>query len=63
METNRELLITEPGNDDINFCRLLEVVPAGAYTCDADGLITYYNQRAVQVWGREPKRYDPADRY
>lgn len=42
---------------------LLDVLPAGAYTCDAEGLITYFNQRAAQVWGREPKLNDPVDRY
>lgn len=45
------------------FRHLLDKLPAGAYTCDAEGLITYYNERAVEVWGREPKLNDPADRY
>src|SRR5687767_15170673 len=43
--------------------RLLDVLPAAAYTCDSDGLITYFNRRAVEVWGREPVLNDPADRY
>ena len=42
---------------------LLAVLPAGAYTCDADGLITYFNEQAVQLWGRAPKLNDPADRF
>jgi PAS domain S-box-containing protein len=42
---------------------LLDKLPAGAYTCDADGLITYYNERAVAVWGRAPKLHDPVDRF
>lgn len=42
---------------------LMESLPAGAYTCDPDGLITYYNQRALQLWGRVPKLNDPADRF
>ena len=42
---------------------LLEALPVAAYTCDADGLITYYNQLAVKAWGREPKLNDPSDRY
>ena len=37
------------------FRRLLDALPAGAYTCDAQGLITYYNRQAVQLWGREPR--------
>jgi PAS domain-containing protein len=45
------------------FRRLLDKLPAAAYTCDATGLITYYNRRAVEAWGREPKLNDPIDRY
>ncbi len=45
------------------FRRLLEVMPAAAYTTDATGLITYFNRRAVEVWGREPQLNDPIDRY
>ncbi len=48
---------------DVEFRRLLERLPAAAYTCDAEGLITYFNPRAVQAWGREPRRNDPLDRY
>jgi PAS domain S-box-containing protein len=48
---------------EVEFRRLLEKLPAGAYTCDPDGLITYYNQRAVELWGRPPKLNDPRDRY
>src|SRR5437870_4602898 len=46
-----------------HFHRLLEKLPAAAYTCDAEGLITYYNQHALQLWGRSPKLNDPRDRY
>jgi PAS domain S-box-containing protein len=63
----------EPGNgwhidptlykSELQFRQLLEKLPAGAYTCDAAGLITFYNQWAVELWGRAPKLYDPADRY
>src|SRR5581483_10850601 len=45
------------------FCRLLDNLPAAGYTCDAEGLITYFNRRAVELWGREPKLNDPLDRY
>ena len=31
--------------------------------CDNDGLITYFNNHAVRVWGREPKLNDPEDRF
>jgi two-component system CheB/CheR fusion protein len=48
---------------ELRFRRLIEKLPTGAYTCDRDGLITYYNDRAVQLWGRAPKLHHPDDRY
>lgn len=50
-------------NSELRFRGLLEKLPAGAYTCDPDGLITYFNQHAVQLWGRQPKLNDPVDRF
>ncbi len=52
-----------PAPDDRIFRRLLDMLPAGAYTCDASGLITWYNRRAVEIWGRAPALNDPADRF
>ncbi len=49
--------------DGLDFYRLLETIPAAAYSTDADGLVTYFNRRAAQVWGREPHLNDPLDRY
>src|SRR5262245_57370717 len=43
--------------------RLLDTLPAAAYTCDAEGQITYFNERAAQLWGRAPMLNDPADRF
>jgi PAS domain-containing protein len=48
---------------ELQFHNLLEKLPAGAYTCDAEGMITYFNQQAVQLWGRTPKLNDPDDRF
>jgi PAS domain S-box-containing protein len=48
---------------EAEFRRLLEKLPAGAYTCDTAGLITYYNPKSVELWGRAPKLNDAADRY
>ncbi|QBQ55162.1 ATP-binding protein [Nitrosococcus wardiae] len=45
------------------FQRLLDKLPAGAYMCDSNGLITYFNQRAVELWGRVPKLNDAEDRF
>ncbi|HEX4440909.1 MAG TPA: PAS domain S-box protein [Thermoanaerobaculia bacterium] len=41
----------------------LSRLPAAAYMCDADGLITYFNSRAAAIWGREPKLNHPDDRF
>jgi PAS domain S-box-containing protein len=48
---------------ELEFRRLLEKLPAGAYTCNPNGLITYFNQQAVHLWGREPKLNDVSDRF
>src|SRR5215207_11111611 len=48
---------------ELEFRRLLEKLPAGAYTCDPEGLITYFNRHAVQLWGRAPTLNDPVDRF
>jgi PAS domain S-box-containing protein len=50
-------------NHEDRFQRLLDNLPAGAYLCDADGLITYFNEHAAQVWGRAPKLNDSTDRF
>jgi signal transduction histidine kinase len=51
------------GTSDAQFRRLLDKLPAAAYTCDAEGLITYCNRRAVELWGRAPQINDPVDRF
>jgi PAS domain S-box-containing protein len=33
---------------------ILSLMPAAVYTCDTDGRITFYNKRAVELWGRAP---------
>lgn len=48
---------------ELQFRALLEKLPAAAYTCDAEGLITYYNQRAAHLWGRAPVVNSATDRY
>ena len=63
-ESSRERLAGSAWREgEAHFRRLLEKLPAGAYTCDADGLITFFNEEAVEVWGRRPKLNDPVDRY
>ncbi|HJW54219.1 MAG TPA: histidine kinase, partial [Burkholderiaceae bacterium] len=45
------------------FRHVLEKLPTAAYTCDADGLITFFNRHAVALWGREPKLHHVDDRF
>ena len=42
---------------------ILDVIPAAAYTCDAEGLITYFNPVAEALWGRAPKLRDASERF
>lgn len=34
---------------------LLDLLPVGVYSCDAQGRITAFNKRAAEIWGREPR--------
>jgi two-component system sensor histidine kinase/response regulator len=43
--------------------RILDALPTPAYTCDAAGLITYFNERATELWGRSPKLNHSDDRF
>ena len=36
---------------EVPFRQLLDALPAAAYTCDPEGLITYFNRPAVQALG------------
>ncbi len=56
-------VVQDAAEGEFQFRRLLEKLPAGAYTCDADGLITYFNPQAVELWGRTPKLNHPDDRF
>ena len=42
---------------------LFDWVPVAVYTCNAKGLIQEYNQHAVELWGREPNRNDPGEKF
>jgi two-component system CheB/CheR fusion protein len=42
---------------------LFDLGPIGVYSCDASGVIHDFNRRAVELWGREPKRGDLSERW
>lgn len=48
---------------EVQFRQLVDKLPAAVYTCDAEGLITYCNRNAAQMWGREPALNDPMERF
>ena len=45
------------------FQDLLGQIGGGAYTCAADGRLTWFNPTAVELWGRVPNLDDPDARY
>ena len=48
-------LSPEPPEDLIYGSRLIvQNLPAAIYTCDLQGRITYFNEAAVELWGRRP---------
>jgi len=51
------------GESEQRFRRLVELMPVAVYVCDRSGIIQSYNTRAVELWGREPKLGDTAQRY
>ncbi|MGA4578145.1 PAS domain S-box protein [Limisphaera sp. VF-2] len=55
---NRELTLASE-----HLRRILDLLPTAAYTCNAEGLLTYYNLQARALLGREPRLLDPADRF
>ncbi len=34
---------------------VVQHLPVAVYTCDANGIITFYNRAAAELWGREPQ--------
>lgn len=34
---------------------IADILPAAIYICDAQGVITYYNDAAAELWGRKPQ--------
>jgi PAS domain S-box-containing protein len=64
----KQLDSIRPGESDspVNHAplrQLLDKLPVGAYICDANGLITYFNRNAEWLWGRAPKLNQSVDRY
>ena len=41
-----------------NLRELISSMPAAVYACDRDGIMTYYNPKVVEIWGRTPELDD-----
>ena len=42
---------------------LVDSETTGVYTCDAGGVITYYNKQAADLWGRKPEIGDTDEKF
>src|SRR6516225_6240653 len=42
---------------------LFDLLPVGAYACDASGRLKWFNKRATEIWGRSPRVGDDAERF
>jgi PAS domain S-box-containing protein len=61
--SDRKLAEEALRRSEAQFRNLLEKLPAAAYTCNSEGSITFFNQRAAELWGRTPKLNDPEDKF
>jgi PAS domain S-box-containing protein len=43
-------------NGELRYRTLFDLVPVAVYSTDAEGVIQEFNHRAVELWGRTPKR-------
>lgn len=59
-KTASEAVLRESGE---KLSTLVSRMPAAVYTCDAEGRITFFNRRAVELWGREPSLNDDQDKF
>ncbi|WP_447980262.1 PAS domain S-box protein [Candidatus Nitrospira bockiana] len=56
-----EILI---GSDPSSTRHIVDLLPIAVYVCEApSGVIKFYNRRAVELWGREPRCNDTDDRF
>lgn len=53
--TKRKRIERALQENEERYRQTLSMMPVAVYCCDASGAITYYNQRAAQLWGREPQ--------
>jgi len=54
---------TQPNQGGARYRPLLNPELIGNYSCDATGLITYYNKQAAELWGCQPTLGDTHERF
>jgi PAS domain S-box-containing protein len=59
----KRLALTEAEISKKKIENILSLMPAGVYICDDEGRITFFNQRAAELWGREPKLNDSEEMF
>ena len=40
---------------------ILDMLPVAIYACDGDGRVLWFNHRAAELWGREPRIGDDSE--
>jgi PAS domain-containing protein len=56
-EENRfAIVIADPAKSRIGLNALLMALPIAGYVTDVHGFFTFYNDAAVEVWGRTPEK-------
>lgn len=67
-ETNRDITARKAAEEalrasEARYRGLADLTPAGMYACDAAGRITFFNQRAAELWGRAPRIGDADEQF
>ncbi len=52
--TEKKKLFKELSESESRYKNLVLTLPAGVYTCNKEGNITYFNEHAVNLWGSRP---------
>ena len=48
---------------EARYRHLVEIIPVAVYSCDATGVITFYNKYAEDLWGCQPRIGDPIQKF
>lgn len=49
-------------NNAITFRQLIQKLPAAVYTTDENGVLTFYNDKAAELWRCRPRLNDPTEK-